>query len=280
MIVPALFCEQAQLLRARLDEGDVAGFFETVGERGGVGERLLDLAELGQEGCLAAGHHLRPHTDPASPAELDPLAIEVEGRLRAFIKPRLEGEVVIEEADGSAFSLLDREPARLPHLLDPVLLTEVATGKAAEAERIRRLAQAELRREGESLVGGRDRLLELAGDEMESCLHRVRLDEVLAGRLGLEQPQRLGKHLEPLRVAEPSQNHVELAQGATRGQLVAGLAVAGKGQLESLPCLVQPILLMRGPRPAFQQQRPLGIDLSGQLERLTEGAFGLVDVEA
>ena len=44
----AAFGEQPQLQRARLDVSDVAGGLEPVGERPGLGERLLGLAELGQ----------------------------------------------------------------------------------------------------------------------------------------------------------------------------------------------------------------------------------------
>ena len=50
VLVRAALGEQAQLQGARLDEGDVAGRLQALGERLCLGQRLLRLAELGEEG--------------------------------------------------------------------------------------------------------------------------------------------------------------------------------------------------------------------------------------
>ena len=48
-------------------------------------------------------------------------------------------EVVVEGGGGAALALLDRQRERVPHLLEPLPLTQLAAGKAAGAERRRRL---------------------------------------------------------------------------------------------------------------------------------------------
>ena len=60
---------------------------------------------------------------------------------------------------------VERERERPAHVLESLPVPEGGAGRAADAERARRLGQAELGGEGERPLGGRDRLPEGAADD-------------------------------------------------------------------------------------------------------------------
>ena len=64
----------------------------------------------------------------------------------------------MQDGRGAALTLLERERERPAHVLESLPVAQGGAGRAADAERARRLGQAELGGERERLLGGRDRL--------------------------------------------------------------------------------------------------------------------------
>src|SRR5439155_2571833 len=88
------------------------------------------------------------------------------------------------------------------HLGEAVRIAEQGAGVAAVAERARGLGQAERLGERRRLVGGGDRLGVSAGDGLHSRKLRVGINERRAGRLRLEQRDRLGRERDLPALAE------------------------------------------------------------------------------
>ena len=115
-------------------------------------------AALGEEGRAHAGDPERELGDAAPLAEVDPFPAGIEGGLRPLVLPAGDREVVVQDGGGAALALLECERERPAHVLEPLPFAQGGAGPAADAERARRLGQAELGGERERPLGGRDRL--------------------------------------------------------------------------------------------------------------------------
>ena len=187
--------EQAQLHGAWLGGEGVAGLLQALRERAGLGQRPLGQAAVGEEGHTPGRHGARDLGDAASLAEVDPLTAGVERRLRPFVLPARERKVVVQDGGGPALALLERERERAAHVLEPLSFPQDGAGCAAEAERARRLGQAELGGERERSLGSRDRLRVGGADKAHTRELGVGSDELGPGRLRLEQRHGLDDRL-------------------------------------------------------------------------------------
>ena len=158
LLVVASFSEQPQLQRPRLDEVDVSGLLEPIGDRGGVGERLLDLPDTRAQRRFPTGHDVRRLGDAAPARELDPLPEDIETGLWPVVRPGDEREVVVQDGGGPSLPVLESERERAPHLLHPLPLPQGGAGGAAVTERARGHGLPELGGERERPVAGGDRL--------------------------------------------------------------------------------------------------------------------------
>src|SRR5580765_445474 len=195
MLVPAALGEQTSLHGARLRVHEIAGRLYAFRHRTCLGQRLLRETALGEEDRAHAGDPQRELGDSAPLAEVDPLPASIEGGLRPVVLPADEREVVVHDRRGAALTLRECKRERPALVLESLPVAEGGPGGAAGAESLRRLGQAELGGEGERLVGGRDRLPVVAADEARARQPGICGDELGAGRLCLEQRERLRQRL-------------------------------------------------------------------------------------
>ena len=128
-------------------------------------------------------------------------------------------------------------------------------------------------------LGGRDRLPEGAADDARARQLCVGGDELGAGRLRLEQLQRLRERLLLTWCAQSREHEVKRGQRPPGGDTRVLPAVEGERLLERGPCLLGAALLLCRLRPALEQRRALGMSGWGKRERLRQALFGAVDVE-
>ena len=150
--------EQAQLQRARPMKLMSPAALQPVRERLGSSSACSRRAELGEEGTLMAAIASANSAMPRRSQKSIPSRQGGEGGLRPLVAASGDGEVVVQDGGLAALALLERELERAAHVLESLPLAQVAAGEAAEAERARRLGQAELGGERERPLGGRDRL--------------------------------------------------------------------------------------------------------------------------
>ena len=131
----------------------VAACLGAAGDLGGDRQRLLVLAAVEEQLGRSGGHHVGHFGEAAGQCELDPRPQHLQCVSGAFVAPKGDSEVVVQDGDLASLSALGGEPDRLAEVVEPTPVTEQAAGHSPVAEGACRAGKAEPLGQGERLFG-------------------------------------------------------------------------------------------------------------------------------
>ena len=230
-------------------------------------ERLVDAAGIDQRIDPAQRHQVENLVEPAGGRERDPGVELVEGRLRPFVDPQLDAEVVVEDPHLASQSGVRGEPDRLAHIVEAAGISDSAAGEAEVAERARRPLQAEL-------VGERDRSLSRGECGVTPTVQEVRTRD-LGQRLDVHGPpgqrfqqcQGLGRQLDPARIGQAGEQACEHVHGVRQAGEIAALLERRDRLLQCLLRLESATGVECGLGEAHERLWPAGVCGWGQRQR-------------
>ena len=117
-------------------------------------ERLVDATRVDQRIDSGERDQVDDLGESAGGCEGCPGVELVEGRLRPFVGPQLDAEVVVEDSHFSSLSGVGRQPDCLAHVVEATRIADSSASEAEVAERARRSLQPELIGKRDCSFGG------------------------------------------------------------------------------------------------------------------------------